>query len=104
MGNLFNFFFVSSQILEHTPEEHADREYLAKALENAQKLCLQVNEGVREQENAERLEWLQSHIMLDGLDEPLVFNSVTKRLGPRKLIHYGPLNKVKFFIVIIICK
>lgn len=54
----------------------------------------QVNEGVREKENSDRLEWLQSHIICDGLEEQLIFNSLTNSLGPRKLLHFGILHKV----------
>lgn len=57
-------------------------------------LFWQVNEGIREQENSDRLEWLQRHVQIDGLDERLVFNSFTNMVGPRKLIHFGPLKKV----------
>jgi len=54
----------------------------------------QVNEGIREQENSERLEWLQRHVQINGLDERLVFNSLTNMVGPRKLVHFGLLRKV----------
>lgn len=54
------------QILEHTPEGHADRGALRAALEQAEELCSQVNEGVREKENSDRLEWIQSHIQCEG--------------------------------------
>lgn len=57
-------------------------------------LYWQVNEGVREKENSDRLEWLQTHVVCDGLEEQLVFNSLTNSLGPRKLLHYGILHKV----------
>lgn len=53
-----------------------------------------MNEGVREKENSDRLEWLQTHVICDGLEEQLVFNSLTNSLGPRKLVHYGILHKV----------
>ena len=59
-----------------------------------------MNEGIREQENSERLEWLQRHVQMDGLDERLVFNSLTNMVGPRKLVHFGPLKKVIQFISI----
>lgn len=49
---------------------------------------------MREKENSDRLEWLQNHVACDGLEEPLVFNSLTNSLGPRKLLHYGILHKV----------
>ncbi|OWK10451.1 hypothetical protein Celaphus_00005352 [Cervus elaphus hippelaphus] len=80
------------------------------ALERAEELCSQVNEGVREKENSDRLEWIQTHVQCDGLAEvratglswvppgklwQLVFNSLTNCLGPRKLLHSGKLYKTK---------
>ena len=35
----------------------------------AQEICNQVNEGVRETENSDRLEWIQAHVQCDGLSE-----------------------------------
>lgn len=61
-------------------------------------LCAQVNEGVREKENSDRLEWMQSHIQCEGLEERLIFNSLTNQLGPRKFLHHGILHKVLFNI------
>uniref|UniRef100_A0A3P8PAZ7 Intersectin 2b n=1 Tax=Astatotilapia calliptera TaxID=8154 RepID=A0A3P8PAZ7_ASTCA len=82
-------------ILECTAEGHADRGPLKEALERAEELCKQVNEGVREKENSDRLEWIQSHVNCDGPVEHLVFNSLTNCLGPRKLLHSGKLYKAK---------
>ncbi|XP_031586760.2 intersectin-2b isoform X1 [Oreochromis aureus] len=82
-------------ILECTAEGHADRGPLKEALERAEELCQQVNEGVREKENSDRLEWIQSHVNCDGPVEHLVFNSLTNCLGPRKLLHSGKLYKAK---------
>uniref|UniRef100_A0A671UUI1 Intersectin 2b n=1 Tax=Sparus aurata TaxID=8175 RepID=A0A671UUI1_SPAAU len=82
-------------ILECTAEGHADRGPLKEALERAEELCQQVNEGVREKENSDRLEWIQNHVQCDGAAENLVFNSLTNCLGPRKLLHSGKMNKVK---------
>uniref|UniRef100_A0A4W5LH93 PH domain-containing protein n=1 Tax=Hucho hucho TaxID=62062 RepID=A0A4W5LH93_9TELE len=84
-----------SQILESTQEEHADRRPLREALERAEELCSQVNEGVREKENSDRLEWIQSHVQCEGVTENLVFNSLTNCLGPRKLLHSGKVYKMK---------
>ncbi|TMS13090.1 Intersectin-2 [Larimichthys crocea] len=84
-------------ILECTAEGHADRGPLKEALERAEELCQQVNEGVREKENSDRLEWIQNHVQCDGAAENLVFNSLTNCLGPRKLLHSGKpvlLNEV----------
>lgn len=63
-----------AQILEHTAEGHADREPLRISLERAEELCLQVNEGVREKENSDRLEWIQNHIQCEG---PIEVNTHT---------------------------
>lgn len=83
------------EILKFTPENHFDRGNLETALEKAEELCQQVNEGVRSQENTDRLEWLQAHVNLESIGERLFFNSTTNCLGPRKLLHSGTLWKVK---------
>ncbi|XP_029001279.1 intersectin-2b isoform X2 [Betta splendens] len=82
-------------ILECTAEGHADRGSLKEALDRAEELCQQVNEGVREKENSDRLEWIQNRVQCEGLTENIVFNSLTNCLGPRKLLHYGKMYKVK---------
>uniref|UniRef100_A0A674BH63 Intersectin 2b n=1 Tax=Salmo trutta TaxID=8032 RepID=A0A674BH63_SALTR len=71
------------------------RRPLREALERAEELCSQVNEGVREKENSDRLEWIQSHVQCEGVTENLVFNSLTNCLGPRKLLHSGKVYKIK---------
>lgn len=63
------FVFFCNQILENTPETHPDHNNLKQALERAEELCTQVNEGVREKENSDRLEWIQSHVQCEGLVE-----------------------------------
>uniref|UniRef100_A0A087Y0V7 Intersectin 2b n=2 Tax=Poecilia formosa TaxID=48698 RepID=A0A087Y0V7_POEFO len=82
-------------ILECTAEGHPDHGHLKEALEKAEELCQQVNEGVREKENSDRLEWIQNHVQCDGAVEHLVFNSLTNCLGPRKLLHSGKMYKAK---------
>uniref|UniRef100_A0A8B9GXJ5 Intersectin 2b n=1 Tax=Astyanax mexicanus TaxID=7994 RepID=A0A8B9GXJ5_ASTMX len=82
-------------ILESTPDSHVDHSQLREALEKAEELCSQVNEGVREKENSDRLEWIQNHVQCEGITESLVFNSLTNCLGPRKLLHSGKLFKTK---------
>lgn len=57
------------QILENTLENHVDHSSLKLALEQAEELCSQVNEGVREKENSDRLEWIQAHVQCEGLAE-----------------------------------
>ncbi|XP_044024305.1 intersectin-2a isoform X2 [Siniperca chuatsi] len=95
MQRITRYPLLIKNILEHTPDGHADRSPLREALERAEELCSQVNEGVREKENSDRLEWIQSHVQCEGPIEHLVFNSLTNCLGPRKLLHSGRLHKTK---------
>ncbi|XP_060908263.1 intersectin-2a isoform X1 [Labrus mixtus] len=95
MQRITRYPLLIKNILEHTQEVHADRGPLREALERAEELCSQVNEGVREKENSDRLEWIQSHVQCEGPIEHLVFNSLTNCLGPRKLLHSGRLHKTK---------
>ncbi|XP_061091351.1 intersectin-2-like [Conger conger] len=96
MQRITRYPLIIKNVLESTPEMHVDNILLRRALETAEKLCSQVNEGVRQKENEERLEWLQSHLQSDSVIENFVFNSLTNCLGPRKLLHSGKLhNKSK---------
>ncbi|KAF7208953.1 transcript variant X2 [Nothobranchius furzeri] len=95
MQRITRYPLLIKNILEHTPEGHADRAPLREALERAEELCLQVNEGVREKENSDRLEWIQNHVQCEGPIEHLIFNSLTNCVGPRKLLHSGRLYKSK---------
>ncbi|XP_014247399.1 intersectin-1 isoform X2 [Cimex lectularius] len=95
MQRITKYPLLISKILECTPSNHPDRTCLEEAQAKAEELCQQINESVREKENSDRLEWLQNHLLKDGLTEPLVFNSLTNALGPRKLLHYGVLTKTK---------
>uniref|UniRef100_A0A493TV64 Intersectin 2 n=1 Tax=Anas platyrhynchos platyrhynchos TaxID=8840 RepID=A0A493TV64_ANAPP len=95
MQRITRYPLIIKSILENTPENHPDHSNLRLALERAEELCSQVNEGVREKENSDRLEWIQSHVQCEGLAEQPVFNSLTNCLGPRKLLHSGKLYKAK---------
>lgn len=66
---LLSPLFDPHQILENTAENHPDHSNLRLALERAEELCSQVNEGVREKENSDRLEWIQAHVQCEGLAE-----------------------------------
>ncbi|XP_021964596.1 intersectin-2 isoform X1 [Folsomia candida] len=95
MQRITKYPLLVKKIMESTPDEHPDRQNLEEALIKAEELCAQVNEGVREKENSDRLEWMQSHIQCEGLEERLIFNSLTNQLGPRKFLHHGILHKTK---------
>nr|XP_019945176.1 PREDICTED: intersectin-1-like [Paralichthys olivaceus] len=75
MQRVTRYPLIIKNTLENTPESHPDHSHLKAALEKAEELCSQVNEGVREKENSDRLEWIQAHVQCEGLSE------VTKPLG-----------------------
>lgn len=62
-------FVCIAQVFKHTSTDHPDYHNLQDALSKATELCNQVNEGVREKENSDRLEWIQTHVHCDGLAE-----------------------------------
>uniref|UniRef100_A0A8B9HAZ8 Intersectin 2a n=1 Tax=Astyanax mexicanus TaxID=7994 RepID=A0A8B9HAZ8_ASTMX len=95
MQRITRYPLLIRNILENTPAGHADQANLQEALDRAEELCSQVNEGVREKENSDRLEWIQNHVQCEGVIEHLVFNSLTNCLGPRKLLHSGRVWKTK---------
>ncbi|XP_053781798.1 intersectin-2 isoform X2 [Desmodus rotundus] len=95
MQRITRYPLLIRSVLENTPENHTDHSSLKLALERAEELCSQVNEGVREKESSDRLEWIQAHVQCEGLTEQLIFNSLTNCLGPRKLLHNGKLYKAK---------
>lgn len=95
MQRITKYPLMIQKILQYTPETHPDRQNLEDALAKAEELCSQVNEGVRERENCDKLEWMQNHVQCEGLQERLIFNSVTNCLGPRKIIYHGTLYKAK---------
>ncbi|XP_061735340.1 intersectin-2-like isoform X2 [Nerophis ophidion] len=95
MQRITRYPLLIKNILECTAEGHADRDPLKEALERAEELCQQVNEGVRDKENSDKLEWIQNHVHCDGAAENIVFNSITNCMGPRKLLHSGKMYKAK---------
>lgn len=95
MQRMTKYPLMIKKIREYTDASHPDRGYLDEALEKAEQLCSQINEAVKERENADQLEWAQAHIQCNGISERLVFNSLTNILGSRKFLHSGSLTKVK---------
>lgn len=74
------------QILENTPQSHVDHSSLKLALERAEELCSQVNEGVREKENSDRLEWIQAHVQCEGLAEVRLWAKLGTRAGSPSIL------------------
>lgn len=94
MQRMTKYPLMIKKIREYTDASHPDRGYLDSALEKAEQLCSQINEAVKERENADQLEWAQAHVQCNGISERLVFNSPTNILGSRKFLHSGSLTKV----------
>lgn len=88
-----NFLYISVVHFRILLELEGSLSFLSYPYNFIRIFC-KVNEGVREMENSDRLEWLQRCVQCDGLEEQLVFNSMTNSLGPRKFLHYGVLHKV----------
>lgn len=61
--------------MEYSSPDAVDED-LVSALEQAEKLCSQVNEGLRLKENTEQLEWLQSHVQFT-LSEVRITSSIS---------------------------
>jgi len=95
MQRITKYPLLIKKILEHTVESHPDFANLTDALSRSEELCMQVNEGVREKENSDRLEFVQRTVNCDGVIEKITFNSLTNSLGPRKFLHSGSLVKAK---------
>ena len=70
-----------------------DNHLLKEALHKAENFCKQINENVRQTDNKDKLNWIQKHVFLETVE--IDFDSDTNCLGPRKLLHFGILNKMK---------
>ncbi|KAI4469626.1 eh domain [Holotrichia oblita] len=92
MQRITKYPLLISKIIENTADNHPDAPFLKTALEEAEDFLKQVNENIRSKENHERFDWMQKYIQTDfNID----FDSCTNKLGPRKLLHFGYLTKVK---------
>ncbi|XP_068201300.1 intersectin-1-like [Palaemon carinicauda] len=95
MQRITKYPLLLKQLLKYTPEGHPDYHNTEEAFTAATTLCAQVNEAVSQRDNTDKLEWMQRQVICEGLNERLVFNSLTNTLGPRKLLHTGVLHKAK---------
>ncbi|KAK8739665.1 hypothetical protein OTU49_017416, partial [Cherax quadricarinatus] len=93
MQRITRYPLLIKQLLKYTPEGHPDNFNTQEALSASETLCAQVNEAVSHRDNTDKLEFMQRHVTCEGLQERLVFNSLTNILGPRKLLHTGVLHK-----------
>ncbi|CAG2109286.1 unnamed protein product, partial [Medioppia subpectinata] len=93
MQRITKYPLLIGKILEHTPTNHSDYTDCQKALKLSQELCKRVNEACRNTEDAQRLQWMQTQIKIDGIDQNIEFNSETNCLGRRDLLQSGTLIK-----------
>ncbi|XP_044748493.1 intersectin-1 isoform X2 [Coccinella septempunctata] len=92
MQRITKYPLIIGKILENTDEIHKDHKHLKEALQVAEEFLNCINENIRVKENLDRMDWLQKNVQNDL---NLVFNSNTNKLGPRKLLHFGVLSKLK---------
>ncbi|XP_017772546.1 PREDICTED: intersectin-1 isoform X2 [Nicrophorus vespilloides] len=92
MQRITKYPLLIGKILENTPDNHADYANLKEAQVLADKFLKRINENVRQKEDWERLDWLQTYVQNDL---NITFNGNTNKVGARKLIHFGIFSKVK---------
>ncbi|XP_045464724.1 intersectin-1 isoform X2 [Harmonia axyridis] len=92
MQRITKYPLIIGKILENTNENHKDYARLKEALQVAEDFLNCINENIRVKENLDRMDWLQKNVQNDL---NLMFNSNTNKLGPRKLLHFGVVSKLK---------
>nr|CAH7740527.1 unnamed protein product [Callosobruchus chinensis] len=92
MQRITRYPLMISNILVNTDKEHSDYQHLQKSLSLAETFLSKINENVRLRQTEKQMNWLQDSIQ-NELN--LVFNSKTNKMGPRKLLHFGVLKKLK---------
>ncbi|XP_065160133.1 intersectin-1 isoform X4 [Atheta coriaria] len=93
MQRITKYPLLIEKIIENTPDNHPDYQDLLEARSMADKFLKRINENMRQKEDYERLMWLQEHISQNEFS--INFNGNTNKVGPRTLLHYGCLTKVK---------
>lgn len=92
MQRITRYTLLCKEILKRTPLDHPDYQQSLEAFEESKRLCELVNESCHSAENEERLNWIQMHVKLTGIEQRIRFNSLTKFMGSRTLVFYGRLK------------
>ncbi|CAM9760238.1 unnamed protein product [Lampetra fluviatilis] len=95
MQRLTKYPLLLQNILKYTQVEHPDHKKLHKAGECCRRILNDVNETVRETENAQRLEDYQRRLDLSSLERsynPLVTDFKNLDLTHKKMLYEGPLT------------
>ena len=69
MQRVCRYHLLFKTLLSYTPQEHADYTNVLNAWTRAEELAGSVNKSVAEREDLEHLEWLQTHVQLDALED-----------------------------------
>lgn len=94
MQRLARYPLLLGQIIMFTESDNPDLNDLKAGLEAAQRVLNSTNEGLREQENEGRLQYLSETLVFpDDASIRLDLTAPTKYMGERKLLKEGPLVK-----------
>ncbi|KNE91032.1 hypothetical protein PSTG_15540 [Puccinia striiformis f. sp. tritici PST-78] len=93
MQRLTRYPLLISQIIKFTEEESQDYVRLNHALQKVQQVLVATNEAIREQEHEIALATLSEQLMIPGSDAKLNLATMTRFVGPRRLIREGVLTK-----------
>lgn len=74
MQRVCRYHLLFKTLLQYTPSDHADYSSVLDAWTRAEELAARVNQSVAEREDLEHLEWLQTHVLLDGLEDVRTVN------------------------------
>ncbi len=78
-------------MIKNLHESDDDYQNLKQSLRVLIELIQSINNEVGKKDESEKLEWLDEHVNMKGID--FKFRSQTNLMGTRKLIYYGPLVK-----------
>lgn len=93
MQRVTRYPLLIKRLISATESKHGEYNQLTEALIAANELCTSVNQAVKEQDNSDKLEWIEQKV--DLINVKFSFNSATNCLGPRKFLYSGSLFKAK---------
>ncbi|MBW0492521.1 hypothetical protein O181_032236 [Austropuccinia psidii MF-1] len=93
MQRLTRYPLLLSQIIKYTDENSLDHKQLCAALKTAQSVLTDTNEAIRNQERDSVLTTLSEQLTIPGSDAKLNLVTMTRLVGPRRLIREGSVTK-----------
>ena len=95
MQRLTRYPLLIAQIMKYTDEGSSDYNRLANALKRVQQVLTATNEAIRRQEDEIALATLSEQLMIPDSDARLNLATMTRFVGPRRLIREGVLTKAR---------